>query len=119
LFCELVSIRSGDVRWGKSEPHETQLTLLILPVLESLCSESVLFVNVVNSSIVIIFKGHTVGVVHVGVPNDYIYLNLPCLSYIGNILSHHSIQGQLKPILNIVTVPFNISLLCLLPGKEV
>ena len=34
-------------------------------------------------------------------------LNLPCFSYFGNILSHHSFLGQLKPILNIVTVPFN------------
>jgi hypothetical protein len=67
----------------------------------------VLFINVVNSSIVILLKGHTVGVVHVGVPKDYIYLNHLCLSYIGNILSHHNILSQLKPMLNIVTIPFN------------
>jgi hypothetical protein len=58
-------------------------------------------------------------VVHFGVPKDYIYVNLLCLSYIGNILSHQSILGQLKPIFNIVTVPFNIILPCLVPGEEV
>jgi hypothetical protein len=117
VFCELVC--SCGVRCGTSEPHETQLTLLILPVLENSFSESVLIVNVVNSSVVLLLKGHTVGVVDVGVPKNYIYLILPFLSYIGNILSHHSILGKLKPILNIVTVPFNIILLCLVPGKEV
>jgi len=111
VFCELVSICIFDVRCGTCEPHETQITLLILPVLESSYSESVLFINAVNSSIVILIKGHTVGVVHVGVPKDYIYPNLLFLSYIGNILSHHSIQCQLKPNLNIVTIRFNIILL--------
>ena len=78
-----------------------------------------LFVNVVNSYIAILLKGPTVGVVHVGVPKDYIYMNSLCLSYIVNILSRHSIVGQMKPILNIFIVPFNIILPCLVPGKEV
>jgi hypothetical protein len=63
----------------------------------------VLFINVVISSIVILLKGNTVGVVHAAIPKDFIYLNLSRLSYTGNILSHHSILGQLKPMLNIVT----------------
>jgi hypothetical protein len=77
----------------------------------------VLFVNVVNSSIVILLKGPTVGVVHVGVPKGYILLNFLCFSYIGNILSHQSIHGQLKPILNVVIVPINIILLYLVLVK--
>ena len=80
LFCKLVSICRCGVRCETCEPYETQPTLLILPILENSCSESVLFVNVVNSFFLILFKGHTVCVVHVGVPKDYIYLNLPCLS---------------------------------------
>jgi hypothetical protein len=59
--------------------------------------------KVVISSIVLLLKGHTVGVVHAGVPKDCIYLKLLCLSYIANILSHHSTLDQLKPMLNIVT----------------
>ena len=105
------------MRCGTCEPHETQLTLLILPVLENSCSASLLFINVVNSSIVILLKGHTVGVVHVGVPKDCIYLNLLCIYYIGNILSHHSILGLPKTILHIVTISFNFILPCLVPRK--
>jgi len=118
VFCELVSICSSGMRCGTCERHETELTLLIFPVLENSCSESVLIINVVNSSIVILLKGHTVGVVHVGVPKDHIYLNLLCHSYVGNILFRHSILGQLKPIFKIVEVPFNIILLCLVPGRK-
>jgi len=118
VFCNLVSTCSSGVRCGACEPHETQLTLLILPVLENSGSELVLFINVINSSIAILLKDHTVDVVHVGVPKDYIYLNLLCLSYIGNILSHHSFLGQLNFILNIVTIPFTIILLCLVPGRK-
>ena len=70
-----------------------QLTLLIFPGLENSFSESVLFINILNSSFVIL-KVHTIIVVHIGVPKDYIYLNLLCLSYIGNILSLHSILAQ-------------------------
>ena len=103
---------------GAGSVNYTKHTLLIFSVLENSCSESALFINVVNSSTVILLKGHTVCVVHVGVPKDYIYLNLLCLSYVGNILFHRSILGQLKPILNIVTVHFNIILLCLVPGKN-
>ena len=66
VFCELVSTCSSGVRCGTCEPHETQLTLLILPVLENSYSELVLFTNVVNSSIAILLKGHTLVVVHVG-----------------------------------------------------
>ena len=76
-----------------------------------------LFINLVNSSIIILLKGPAVGVVHVGVPKGYIYLNILCLSYIGNILSRHSIVVQLKTILNIVTIPCSIILLCLLLVK--
>jgi hypothetical protein len=91
-----------------SELHETELTLRVLPVSENSCSKSVLFINVVNLSIVILLKGHKFGVVHAGIPTDCIYLNLLCLSYFVNILSHHSTLGQLKPMLNIVRVLFNI-----------
>jgi len=77
-----------------------------------------LFINVVNSSTVILLIGHTVGVVNVGVPKDYIYLNLLCLSYVSIVLFHQSILGQLKPILNIVAVPFNIIFLCLVRGRK-
>jgi len=116
VFCELVFIIA--VVYGEGSVNRTKHTLHIFPVLENACSGSVLVINVVNSSTVILLKCHTVGVVHVGVPKDYIYLILLCLSYVGNILSHHGILAQLKPILNIVTVHFNIILLCLVSGSK-
>jgi len=86
-ICELVYICICEMRCGTCEAHEAQLRLLILPVLENSCSSSLLFINVVNSSVVIVLKGHTVGVVHVRVPKDFIYLkcssNAPSLLFVG------------------------------------
>jgi len=113
----LIVVGMCDVGRGTCERNETRLTLLVLSVSENSCSESVLFISVANSSTVILI-GHTADVVRVGVPRYYIYLKHLCLSYIGKTLSHHSILGQLKPVLNIVTVPFNIIFLCLVPGRK-
>jgi hypothetical protein len=118
VFWELVYICSLGVRCGTCEPHETQLTLLILPVLENSGSELVLFIDVVNSSIIILLKGPSWRGACWSTEGLYLPEHCVFLTSV-TFYPHQSIHGQLKHLFNIVTIPFNIILLCLVPGKEV